>query len=266
MDPQSEWDHNRWARIYEKFERAYLELPRRLFIEIAQLQASRPIRRVLDIGCGDGKGLVYLRGRLVNTELVGIDPDPNMVRVARSRLRGRVQAIVASAEDFPESLGRFDLVLSYMNVHLWGELVRGLRHVQAALTDEGMAYLVDIRRDIPVRVREEGLKHLPQGNFRAVSEAQIESGLSLDDVRSRMDEAGITTYRLLDRMPSGFRRGIGITAGRTGRRSEPIAEITRQMAEAGLAGSPRSASSLLMHLFIYPQPTPAARSTDTCRC
>jgi SAM-dependent methyltransferase len=254
VDDQSKWDHNRWARIYEKFERNHLELPRRLFIEIAQLQASPPIRRVLEIGSGDGKGLEYLRGRLTDAELVGIDPDPAMVKLARTRLRGRAHVTVASAEDFPESLGRFDLILSYMNVRLWAEPVRGFRRVQAALADDGMAYVVDIRRDISARLREEILSGLPQGNFRAVSAAQIDSGLTIEEVRGRMDEAGITAYRLLTGMPWGSGRGAGIGAGRTGRRGGPIAEITRQMAESCLASSAGSFSYVQMHLFVYPQP------------
>jgi SAM-dependent methyltransferase len=254
VDDRAEWDHNRWARIYEKFERAYLELPRRLFIEIAQLQASPPIRRILDIGCGDGKGLEYLRGRLAHAELVGIDPDRAMVKIARMRLRGRADVAVASVEDFPESLGRFDLILSYMNVHRWAEPVYGLKRVQAALTDDGMAYIVDVRRDISARLREEGLKWLPQENFRAVSAAQIDSGLTIEEMRGRMDEAGITAYRLLTGMPWGSGRGAGIAGGRAGRRYGPIGEITNQMAEMSLGRSAKSISSAQMHVFLYPQP------------
>jgi len=254
VEDRAEWDHNRWTRIYQEIERTYLELPRRLFIEIAQLQASPPIRRVLDIGCGDGKGLEYVRARLAHAELVGIDPDPAMVKVARTRLRGRAQVTVGSAEDFSESLGRFDLILSYMNVRLWADPVRAFRRVQAALTVDGMAYLVDVHRDISASLREESLNSIPKGEFRAVSAAQIDSALTIEELRGTMDQAGVTAYRLLTGMPWGPGRGAGMAAGLTNRRHGPMTEITRRMSEVWLTRNPRSASQVQMHVFVYPQP------------
>ena len=105
------------------------------------------------------------------------------------RTRRRAQVILASAEDFPESLGRFDLILSYMNLHLWAEPARGLKRLQSALTENGMAYLVDVRRDISARLREDGLNYFPpHANFRAVFFAQIKAGLTMEEVTSRLAE------------------------------------------------------------------------------
>ena len=49
----TEWDHNQWTRLYAKFESEFIELPRRLCMEIARLRASPPLRKVLEIGRGN---------------------------------------------------------------------------------------------------------------------------------------------------------------------------------------------------------------------
>jgi SAM-dependent methyltransferase len=249
MHERSEWDHNRWARLYAEFERDFVEAPRRLFIEIAQLRTSPPVHRVLDIGCGDGKGLEYLRSRLPGAELVGIDPDPVLLKIARTRLRDRAQVTVASAEDFAEDLGRFDLILSYMNLRLWADPVRGLKRVQAALTDHGMAYIADIRRDIPPSVRENGLRRLPQGTFREVSAAQIDSALTVDEVQSRLKDADITTYALTTRIPLGRGR-VGRRVSGAGSKPGPMAKIASQLSKIESGGT---LEALQCHLFIYPR-------------
>jgi trans-aconitate methyltransferase len=248
MHEQSEWDHNQWSRLYMEFERIFVEAPRRLFIEIAQLRASPPINRVLDIGCGDGKGLEYLRSRLPDAELIGIDPDPELLKIARTRLRDRARLTVASVEDFAEDLGRFDLILSYMNLRLWADPVRGLKRVQAALTDHGMAYVADIRRDIPTWVRESGLRHLPQEAFRAVSIAQFDSALTVDEVQGRLEDAGITSYLLRTRIPLGPGR-LGQRASGDGGEGGPIAKIASQLSKIE---SGENLDVVQFHLFIYP--------------
>lgn len=249
MHEQPEWDHNRWARLYAEFERNFVEAPRRLFIEIAQFRASPPVHRVLDIGCGDGKGLEYLRSCLPDAELVGIDPDPALLKLARTRLRGRAQVTVASVEDFAEDLGQFDLILSYMNLRLWADPIRGFKRVQAALTDEGMAYIADIRRDIPAWVRESGLRCLPQETFREVSAAQIDSGLTVDAVQSQLKDADITAYTLSTHIPLGRGRAGQRVRG-AGSKPRPLAKIASQLSKIESGGT---LDAVQFHLFIYPR-------------
>lgn len=252
MNAQTEWDHNQWTRLYAKFESEFVELPRRLCMEIARLRVSPPVRKVLEIGCGDGKGLEYLRRSLPDVELVGIDPDPSMVKLARARLRDRALITRAAAEAVPDHLGPFDLILSYMNFHRWSEPMLGLKRLQRGLTENGMAYIVDVRGDISPRMRQDGLRCLPShGTFRAVAAAQMECGVTVEELRCRLDEAGISAYQLMTGMPAGGARGVGLAMRRTGRHDGRIGEITKQLSAMEVG---RHLADAQIHLFIYPQP------------
>ena len=72
--------------------------------------------RVLEIGIGTGRNLpFYDRSKL--TELCGLDPSPQMHRLARRRMRDsgiEVRLLTLSAERIPEPAASFDtLVLTY---------------------------------------------------------------------------------------------------------------------------------------------------------
>lgn len=238
------WDYNQWARIYREFEADFVDLPRRFFFEIARRQAAGPVERLLEIGCGDGKGLDCLCKLFPGAEAVGIDPDTRAARVARLRLKGRARVLPGAVEDL-ETLGAFDLVVSYMNLRLWADVPAGLRAIQRALTPNGMAYVVDLRRDIPETLKGQSLAALPQDRFREVSRAQLQAALSLQDLRDHLTAAGIEAYRLLEDLPAGRCRGA---AGQG--EGEALARLRRRMSRAG---QPASFGRLQMHLFLYPE-------------
>ncbi len=70
-------------------------------------------RRVLDVGCGDGRLAVgvapYAR------EVAGLDPDPQAIRDARKRARAKgvrnVRFRVGAAQTLPYPDGAFDVVI-----------------------------------------------------------------------------------------------------------------------------------------------------------
>jgi SAM-dependent methyltransferase len=88
------------AALYDRARPAY---PPAL---IDALMAFRP-RNVLDVGCGTGKAsrLFIERG----CEVLGIEPDPLMARVARSH---GVNVEEGAFEDWPAQGRRFDMVVS----------------------------------------------------------------------------------------------------------------------------------------------------------
>jgi SAM-dependent methyltransferase len=241
-EDEDRWDHNKWARISVDYERNFAELPRELFMEVALLRASPPIRRLLYVGSGDGKALVYLHRRLPGAEIVGIDPDPVAVKLARARVGNWVKITKSAIEDLPGGLGRFDLVLSYMNLHLWRDGVCGLQRVQDSLSEDGMAYILDLRRDVPEQVRQSGLESLPHERFRSVFAAQLDSALSLSEVQSKLEAAGIDAYRLLSSVPWG--------RGRGGTKDSHLTDLARRMSKVGLS---RTIADAQIHLFVYPQ-------------
>jgi SAM-dependent methyltransferase len=64
-------------------------------------------RRLLDIGCGTGLSLVSMVER--GWEVTGCDVSPAMIEIARAKVDGRAELLVADMRDLP-ALGEFDLV------------------------------------------------------------------------------------------------------------------------------------------------------------
>ena len=92
-------------------------------------------RRVLDLGCGDGRlGALVLDARASVEHLVAVDRSPPMLERARQRFADDARAVVRHWDlaDAITALGRFDLVVSGFAIHhlnderkreLFGEIV-----------------------------------------------------------------------------------------------------------------------------------------------
>ncbi len=123
------WYVNGWFR-------GHIQRP----LELALLQRLYPMPRgaqLLDIGCGDGRGLLALATRVAPLGLVGIDVDPEQIARARTTLvaNGAVQLHVASADALPLPAQTYEVVTSFGCLHhvpLWqkavAEVARVLRH------------------------------------------------------------------------------------------------------------------------------------------
>lgn len=234
-------------RQYQEFERLFLDMPRQLFLEVALHEAGGPVRRVLDVGCGTGSALTYLAGRLPETELVGLDPSPDMAELARSRLQGRARILPIGVEELPREAGTFDLILSYSNLRLWSQPVRGLSRLASALAPGGLMYLLDMRGDLDAEDRAYVLERVPDPDMRCFLSAQLKVAVIPAQLRDWLEAAHIERFEL----------GLGGLAGHpfysSGfmsllQRSERIASLCMRMAQGGFR-SPRAAQSVF-HLFV----------------
>ncbi len=70
-------------------------------------------KRVIDIGCGDGR--MALGCAPYAAEVVGVDPDPSAIRLAREKARGQgahnVRFKVGVAQTLPFADGHFDVAI-----------------------------------------------------------------------------------------------------------------------------------------------------------
>jgi len=77
------------------------------------------VRRILDLGTGDGRLLSLVRHEHRDTEAVAIDFSPTMLEAARQRFAGECSvSVVAHDLDEPlPGLGKFDAVISSFAIH-----------------------------------------------------------------------------------------------------------------------------------------------------
>jgi demethylmenaquinone methyltransferase/2-methoxy-6-polyprenyl-1,4-benzoquinol methylase/phosphoethanolamine N-methyltransferase len=116
---------------------------------IVRLAGIGPGERVLDVGCGPGR--LALLARAVTGpagEVVGVDPAPEMIALARRRAEAAgldVRFDVGGIEALPYPADRFDVVLSSLMLHhVPDELKRrGLAEVHRVLAPGGRLVAVD---------------------------------------------------------------------------------------------------------------------------
>jgi tRNA (cmo5U34)-methyltransferase len=77
------------------------------------------VRRILDLGTGDGRLLALLRIERPDTEGVALDFSPPMLAAARERFRGdnKVQVIEHNLDEPLPELGRFEVIVSSFAIH-----------------------------------------------------------------------------------------------------------------------------------------------------
>jgi ubiquinone/menaquinone biosynthesis C-methylase UbiE len=103
---------------------------------------------VVDVGCGPGTAVRRAARR--GASVVGVDPAPVMLRVARSITRNsdRVRFVEGRAESLPLPDSSASIVWSIACVHHWADLDAGLEEVRRILRAGGR--LVAIERRSPL--------------------------------------------------------------------------------------------------------------------
>lgn len=115
-----------------------------LAVELAQLQVGE---HVVDVGCGPG--VAARRAHALGAVVIGVDPAPVMLRVARARGGGHratgVQWRLGTAEALPVESAWAHVVWSLSTVHHWSELDPALDEAARVLAPEGRLVVVERR-------------------------------------------------------------------------------------------------------------------------
>jgi ubiquinone/menaquinone biosynthesis C-methylase UbiE len=123
----------------------------RLHDELIAEARLEPGHRVLDVGCGTGSLAVRMRGGNPQVEVIGLDPDPKALAIARRKAE-RANAAVRFEEGFGDALpfgdALFDRVTSsLMFHHLDLATRRGMLHeILRVLRPGGSLHLLDFGR------------------------------------------------------------------------------------------------------------------------
>lgn len=232
---------------YAEFEGAFMELPRRMFIEVGLRRAGLRPRRILDVGCGTGTGLLELAERVPEAEIVGLDVSPAMVEAARRRVGARARVVEAGVDGLDEPLGPFDLITSHSNLRLWSDPIRGLQTIRDSLARDGVAYVLDLRRDLDPALRERLLAQLPNADFRRLYAAQLDAAYTEAELRDLLARAGVEDYSLRVGPIAGSVRGSFPRA--RGSQDDRLSQLVGSLAKGGFFAE---LAQVPMHLFIYP--------------
>lgn len=114
----------------------------RLALELSGLQAGE---RLVDIGCGPGIAVNHARAH--GAEVIGVDPAPVMLKVARLRWRARPEVgwRIGAAESLPVDDAWAHVVWSLSTVHHWRDVDAGLTEARRVLAPDGRLLVLERR-------------------------------------------------------------------------------------------------------------------------
>ncbi len=114
-------------------------------VRLTALVATRPMSRVLDLGCGGGH-VSFAVARQAR-EVIAYDLSSEMLAAVRGEAAARGLANIGfeqgSAEALPFADASFDFVLTRFSAHHWSNLPAGLGEMRRVLKPEGRAVVID---------------------------------------------------------------------------------------------------------------------------
>ncbi len=102
-------------------------------------------QKILDIGCGTGQLMLAVSEHFPQANLIGLDPSPKMLEVAREATAGKaaISYEEGNAEELPFEDGSFDTVITSLSFHHWEDHQKGLIEVRRVLKPGGLFILAD---------------------------------------------------------------------------------------------------------------------------
>jgi len=134
---------DRWSSTYESSPQQSLmfdPVHRRVLDILAGIVQPEVL---LDVGCGTGRLLRAAARRWPSARLIGVDPAPGMLDVAR-RLTPEAAFHGGFAEHLPLDDGSVHVALSTVSFHHWQSQADGVREVARVLRPGGYFFLTDM--------------------------------------------------------------------------------------------------------------------------
>jgi cyclopropane fatty-acyl-phospholipid synthase-like methyltransferase len=135
-----------WDKIYQKYQKngvAYASLKSGLMPEFINFVETNtfPIKKVLDIGCGTGKYLMFLKEK--GFETGGIDSSPTAVEITKKNLRDNSDIRCIDMYEYALPIATYDLVISIATIHHgYKKQIRDLiKRLYLSLVDDGHFFI-----------------------------------------------------------------------------------------------------------------------------
>jgi len=137
----TEWN----AETAEWYAANYGDYPtNRLAVEQLDLPEQATI---VDVGCGTGSALRYAASKVKNGNLIGIDPVPRMIEIAKDitkkdEIDYQIIFKVGSAENIPVDNAIADFVFAFDSIDHWNDIQKGLKEILRILKPGGRFIIV----------------------------------------------------------------------------------------------------------------------------
>ena len=134
-----------WEAAYQARPTRDRETPHEDAEWLNDLFQQNGVRRILDLGCGDGRHLAWFGDRAY--DMYGLDSAPTALRLAEEWLRDRglkAELVCSDMTDIPWDDGFFDAVISVkvINHHRIAQIRRAIREVHRVLEPDGLLFVV----------------------------------------------------------------------------------------------------------------------------
>ena len=183
-----EWN----AETVEWYAKKYGEYAtNRLAVDALELS---PDAIIVDVGCGTGAALRHVAPRVADGTLVGVDPMPRMIEIARERAAShpegsRIDFREGPAEKLPVDDGFADVVFAFDSIDHWHDQERGLAEIRRVLKPAGQLFVV---KDGGVPGGAEARGAFVDGLVASGFEVTSEQALAGEDVAFTMWQCRLT--------------------------------------------------------------------------
>ncbi len=122
------------ANAYDK----YANIQKILAEKMSKLLPSRPIKNILDIGCGTGIFTKVLRDKYKTSHITAVDISPEMIEIAKKKMDKDVNFEVVDAEEIDDNNKQFDLIASNATLQWFRNLDKTLSKYKKMLAKDGI--------------------------------------------------------------------------------------------------------------------------------
>ena len=137
---------NNWDLIYKQHRASMQREPHEDMPQVVSLFQQRGVKKVLDVGCGAGRHVVYLAGK--GFEVSGLDSSVEAIKITREVLKKmnlKAELTVASMyEKLPYADKSYDAIIctKALNHATIDDIRRAIKEMVRVLVPEGIIFLV----------------------------------------------------------------------------------------------------------------------------
>jgi len=140
---------------------------------------------LVDVGCGTGSALRHAAGKVINGNLIGIDPVPRMIEIAKDRVQDnktgcQITFEIGSAEHLPVEDSIADVVFAFDSINHWNDIQQGLKEIVRILKTTGKFIVV---KDLGVPGAKKALNTLAHKVGTAGFDVGEKKVIKTDEVR-----------------------------------------------------------------------------------